>query len=369
MYLENAWYVAAWVEDIGRKLTERKICGQPLVMYRKENGDPVVLSNLCPHRFAPLSSGRIKGDAVQCGYHGMTFGETGKCVHNPHHGGHIPSAMEVRRYPAVDRHNLVWVWLGNPEVADASLIPDFSCLADPNFSTQRGTFHMDANYVLITDNLLDLSHAELVHEGILSSPGLLASKLESFQAGDTIWANRWIPDSEAPPAWGHVYSMCQGGAPNQDVDHWAYMRWDAPAHLLLDVRVTSVGGARSEGVWVYGTDIITPIDETHSMYFWGISRNHDIDDRNIDSLWEKAIEAAFGGQDKPMIESQQRMLGNRSLEEMNPVLIPADQAATRARRHLEALIKSGATPKPGAEALNALLKEGGKSRAPVERMV
>lgn len=369
MYLTNAWYVGAWADEISRTLFSRTICEQSILMYRREDGVPVALGNRCPHRFAPLTMGRLRGDEVQCGYHGMVFGDSGKCVRNPHRGGHIPEAMRVRKYPILERHGLLWLWMGDPEAANSDLIPDFSCLVDPRFKTLKGVIEIEANYELITDNLLDLTHVELVHEGLLSSPAVFASELQTVQAKDSIWSNRWVPNGQPPPVWAKLFSQCKGASPHANVDHWLYMRWDAPAHLLLDVGVTHVGGTREDGVWVYGTDILTPSSNTHSLYFWAVSRDHDLDDADVDAFWMASIDGAFVGQDKPMIEAQQRMLGERTLDEMRPVLIPADKAAGKAHRHLQKLIGALTPPMPGGVSLSALQREAKGSASPVNPVV
>lgn len=368
MFLKNAWYVAAWSEEISRDLMTRTICEEHILLYRKENGDPVAIGNMCPHRFAPLNMGRLRGDDVQCGYHGMVFGETGKCVLNPHHGGKISPAMKVSAYPVAERHALIWLWMGEAERADPALIPDFSCHTDPNFVNVHGVIEMAANYELITDNLLDLTHGEFVHDGLLSSEAITISKLETIEAGNTVWSNRWMPDGDPAPVWNKLLTDCRGTANGADVDHWLYMRWDAPAHLLLDVGVTPPGRTRADGVWAYGTDIITPIDATHSYYFWAVSRNHDIDRQDITEFWQFSIDGAFVGQDQPMIEAQQRMLGARSIEEMSPVAIPADIPGGKARRVLKRLIAQeadGSVPTPGHSPLQELIAKSVGTHEPV----
>ena len=74
-YLRNAWYVAAWSDDLAEgKLLARTIMKEPIVLYRRADGSPAALHDRCPHRFAPLSMGKIvHGDAVQCPYHGLEF--------------------------------------------------------------------------------------------------------------------------------------------------------------------------------------------------------------------------------------------------------------------------------------------------------
>ena len=153
-----------------------------------------------------------------------------------------------------------------------------------------------------------------------------------------------------------------------DVVQCGYMRWDAPAHMLLDVGVCPVGGKRGDGVWAYGTDIITPKAEFNSYYFWGVSRGYKVDDSSADEFWRQAIKAAFEGQDEPMLEAQQRMLGTRTLDEAQPVMISVDAASTRARRVLAKLMAdevAGVPAKPSNPPLANLRVEGAQSRQPV----
>ena len=79
----NAWYPLTWSRNVTRKLAPHRVLGIDLVVYRTEAGNVVALHDVCPHRLAPLSMGKLKGDAIECGYHGMTFGSDGICVRIP----------------------------------------------------------------------------------------------------------------------------------------------------------------------------------------------------------------------------------------------------------------------------------------------
>jgi phenylpropionate dioxygenase-like ring-hydroxylating dioxygenase large terminal subunit len=363
MYFKNAWYVAAWSNEVSRTMLERTMLEESILLYRKENGDPVAISNLCPHRFAPLSMGKLIGDTVQCAYHGMRFDCSGKCVLNPHDDGKIPAKMAVRSYPIEERHSLLWLWMGDPALAKTSTIPDFSCNTDTTFGLVNGVIEMKANYELIADNLLDLAHAEFIHEGILSSEAITLSKLETIQNGTTVYSKRWCPDGAAAPAWAAAFDNY-----DKPVDHWLYMRWDAPAHLLLDVGVAPVGRPRDEGVWVYATHILTPKDKFTTYYFWGVARSYKIAEAAAAEFWRGAIKVAFEGQDQPMIEAQQRMMGARTVDEMQPVMIPADAAGVRARRVLAKLVAEqdkGTLPQPKNRPLAECREAGLGSVQPV----
>lgn len=367
-YLKNTWYVACWSSELGDALLTRTILEQPILLFRKGNGDPVAMGNLCPHRFAPLHMGKRVGDTVQCGYHGMVFGESGKCVLNPHHGGVISPAMKVAGYPVVDKYDAIWVWTGEAELADEALIPDFGCYTAGGFETIRGVMDVAANYELITDNLLDLTHADFLHEGTLSSASITVSKLETLEQGSTVWANRWCPDGLPPPVWGDILGMELGLGLDTPVDHWLYFRWDAPAHLLLDVGITPVGKPREDGIWVYTGHHLTPVSPTRTIYYWTVVRNHGVESPDVSAFWQGSIDYAFAVQDKPMIEAQQAAIGGASVDDLRPVAIPADMSGGKARRMLARLIageSKGEKPVRGGSALDALLKQSAGSKQPV----
>ncbi|HEX4043799.1 MAG TPA: Rieske 2Fe-2S domain-containing protein, partial [Xanthobacteraceae bacterium] len=126
-FLRNAWYVAAWADELdGGRLLPRTIMNEPIVLFRKATGEVAAIEDRCAHRFAPLSMGKIVGgDRIQCPYHGLEFDGTGACVRNPHGTKNIPSRAKVRSYPAVEKHQAVWLWMGAAP-AEPGKIPDFS---------------------------------------------------------------------------------------------------------------------------------------------------------------------------------------------------------------------------------------------------
>jgi len=356
-FLRNAWYVAAWDYEVEKALFERTIIGESILMFRKPDGVAVAMNNTCPHRFSPLNRGKLHGDIVECPYHGLRFNAEGKCVHNPHGEGKIPKKACTRTYPLVEIHDMLWIWMGEAELADPATIPDFSCHSDDRFPTVSGVIEMHGNYELITDNLMDLTHVEFVHEGILGSDAIKRGEHEITQNGTTMYSNRWCPNGLAPPAWDAMF-----GNYGKPVDHWLYMRWDAPCHMLLDVGITPTGSPREDGIWMYGTDILTPRDETSTYYYWGASRSYGHGDRNADKQWEEAITIAFGQQDKPLIEAQQHMLGLHGatdIDEVDAVLLTTDSGPMRCRRIMQKLRKTNDTvmPDPRNPALIELVKK------------
>ena len=132
------------------------------MLYRKSDGGLVALQDRCCHRFAPLSLGRIEHDDLRCMYHGLKFAPSGKCIEIPGQSK-IPPQACVRSYPIVDKYSGAWIWMGDPALADESLIPDFVGIDDPRWAMLPGRMDYNANYMLINDNLLDLSHIPFLH--------------------------------------------------------------------------------------------------------------------------------------------------------------------------------------------------------------
>jgi phenylpropionate dioxygenase-like ring-hydroxylating dioxygenase large terminal subunit len=163
MFLHNAWYVAAWDHEIGRTLTPVRMLDQALVLYRTQAGGVAALEDACPHRKLPLSMGRRQGDAVECGYHGLTFDRSGTCLRVPG-AERVPHRAQVRAYPVEERYGLVWLWMGDPALADPGRIFEVEHWGDPAWGVNAGdAMEVACNYLYLTDNLLDPSHVAWVH--------------------------------------------------------------------------------------------------------------------------------------------------------------------------------------------------------------
>ncbi len=196
VFVRNAWYVVALSSEIGEGLLERRILGETVLLYRSEAGDPVALSGLCPHRRMPLAMGRRRGDAVECGYHGITFDVDGHCVRVPSQTR--PSEqMRLRRYPVAERWQWLWIWTGNPELADPALIPDHAAmgLRDDWEATPVEHYPVAARYPLLIENLLDLSHISFLHGSYIEDEAWFSTPVKLTNDGVAHVASRHSPDS------------------------------------------------------------------------------------------------------------------------------------------------------------------------------
>ena len=131
MFIRNAWYVAAWADEIGETPLARRICNEPVVLFRDQQNRVAALLDMCCHRGAPLHMGKVVEEGLQCGYHGLIFDRSGACVRVPGQE-HILERTRVRSFPVVEQDAFVWIWMGDPAKAD----PPPSCRI-PTTTTRR----------------------------------------------------------------------------------------------------------------------------------------------------------------------------------------------------------------------------------------
>ena len=346
-YLKNAWYAAAWAPEISTGMLARTLLDRHVVFYRDPFGKPVALADRCPHRFAPLSRGKLVDGVIECPYHGLQFNATGACVNNPH--GPIPAAAKVASFPLLEKHGMIWIWMGEAEAADPALLPDFSVMADhENYTVVTGYLHLNTNYELTADNLLDLSHAQYLHP-LLGNPDSAKRNVFSMkQEGRTVWAYNHMPGEPPTKLWQMLWKT-----ESTVGDRRAHMRWDPPSLLLLDVGFTECGRPVSEGASMPSAHILTPETGTSTHYFWAAARDTFRDDAALSEKIRVGIDAAFRLEDDPMIAACQERMGTTDLASLKPILLKTDAAAGLARRTLAALIAKEQAEQASAQAEHA----------------
>ncbi len=208
-YPRNHWYVIAFSREVGRELTHRECLGDPVVLYRTEDGDPVALFDRCPHRGMALSMGKLVGDLVQCGYHGLEYDRAGTCIKVPSQEA-VPATMCVHRYPLIEKWQWLWIWMGDPAQADPALLPDHHELGleDPALTAEPYfTLPIEANYLLALENLVDATHITYLHAGSFDTGNVAMVPARLEQRGTLVRMVREMKNELVSPMVREMLSM------------------------------------------------------------------------------------------------------------------------------------------------------------------
>ena len=334
MFLRNSWYVAALHSEIDRNLKSIQILGDNIVVYRREDGIPVALEDACPHRKLPLSKGSLKGDTIECGYHGLTFDCTGTCVKSPTQD-RIPPGAKVQSYPVVDRWGLVWIWMGDPGAADRDKIIYIDNYDNASWgNTKADALTCACNYQLLTDNLLDPSHVAWVHQTSLATTGTADAPLNTETFKDGLVVSRWVYNQEPPAFYAPILHF------DGNCDRLQHYEARYPSIAINKSVFTPAGTGgrdkpyRDDTFISISYNFLTPIDESTTRYHWFQQRNSDPDDENISRRIADGLRQVFI-EDKNVLEAVQVGLANKRTPNID---LGLDAGALHFRRKLEKMI-------------------------------
>ncbi|MGC1489502.1 MAG: aromatic ring-hydroxylating dioxygenase subunit alpha [Albidovulum sp.] len=335
MFLKNAWYVAALDQEVTRAPRQVQILGEKIVTYRTEAGAPVALTDACPHRKLPLSKGRVKGDTLECGYHGLTFDCAGSCIRVPGQD-RIPARANVHSYPVVSRYGLVWIWMGDPALADADKIFRVDHYDDPSWGINRGdAIAFACNYLYISDNLLDPSHVAWVHQSSFGNSACEDEPLEVEGTESGVIVSRWMYDVEVAPFYQKLVPF------EGKCDRKQHYEVRFPSHAYIKAFFTPAGTGGSESNLPEGQyfqmdsyNFMTPIDEVTTRYYWFQTRNTCPNDEAISTYMSESVEIAFNEDREILIEVQKGMASKTTRN----IDIAIDAGPLLFRRRLQKLI-------------------------------
>ena len=334
MFLRNAWYAAAWDREVGRTLLPVRILGERLVLYRTERGEPVALEDACAHRKLPLSMGRLLGDQVECGYHGLVYDSEGRCTHIPG-TERIPPAARVRCYPVVSRYGLVWIWLGDREKARHDAILSVDHWEQAGWGrNEGGTMTVDCNYLYITDNLLDPSHVAWVHRTSFGNEGYEDVPVHSTVSEEAVIAARWIYNVEVAPFYAQFVRFSGG------CDRLQHYEVRFPSHAIIRAVFVPAGTGgpdrpfHGDALLMDSYNLMTPIDENHTRYFWFQMRNFFPQDDFVSRALDEGVRAAFE-EDRAILAAVHLGFADTNTPHID---LAIDRAPLQFRRRLRRLI-------------------------------
>lgn len=340
--LRNVWYVGAWSHEVQDKPVARRILGRPVVFFRGADGAVGALEDRCCHRAAPLSLGRVQGNTLQCGYHGLCFDAQGACVRVPGQDM-IPPAARVQSFLVLEQDAVVWIWMGDADKADRSTVPRFPRHTDSAWRWRGAHFSYTADHLLLYDNLLDLTHVGYVHPHTIggdeeehSAAPLKVERSEHWAKG-----TRWMRDVDPPVAYTAVRPF------KGRIDRCQVIRFQ-PGLVTISIVAKDAGTLRHEedvedAYESYGFHAVTPESEGSAHYFWSVGISASLAEKDAALLDRKHEFARVTfEEDRAVLEAQYRNM--IEFPDRPVVAIRSDALSMAARRIWADLAKQETVP-------------------------
>ena len=337
-YVLDTWYPLTWSRNVGRELSAHRIVERDVVLYRTEAGAVVAMEDACPHRLLPLSMGKLKGDAIECGYHGLTFDCAGRCTRVPGQDM-IPGNAVVTTYPVRENMGLVWIWMGDPARAASVPVFDLPQYHDPAWSAVEGdALRIQANYLNLADNLCDPAHVSFVHLSTLGNAASEDIPVHHEELDGRIVTWRWIVD--APP----IPLFAKYGNFSGNVDRWHYYHYHAPSIAIIDFGSAATGtgapeGRRDDCMQIYACHFMTPVDQHTSIDHWLHVKNFTAD-ADTNAALSADFRVAFA-EDKAILEAIE--CNEKRFAARKTIKIAIDAAPRRMRRMVDRMIEGAPT--------------------------
>lgn len=326
-YPRDQWWVAATSDEIGREPKQRWILDYPVVLYRKQDGGVVALDDRCPHRWAPLSKGWLEGDDIVCGYHGFRYCPQGDCVKVPTQ--EQPARAKVKSYPVIEQGPLVWIWTGDPARCHDSAPPDLPWLYEPGWSRSKGYMEVGANYMLLKENVLDLTHFGFLHRatfGIFDWNRAPDVKVENGQ----VTFRLDFPPGPLTPYFAELTGFGDRAIAQIDLGRYVTAALQDGGRDFID---PDPQPGKRETVRFRILHATTPISPTRMHYFWFVAFDVPLTTQQIDSFAAGTL-IAFE-EDKAMLTAIQQMIERDPRGANYPeIMVATDRPPVQARRVL-----------------------------------
>lgn len=337
--VRNGWYVAAFAQDVTRTLLARTILNQPVVLYRKEDGTAVAVGGRCPHRHYPLGESCLKGDAIECGYHGIAFGPDGQCTKVPSQT-HVPRSYHIPSYPLVEHGPWMFIWMGDADLADPALLPDLREIGAQGSGMILRPFyseHVKGRYQLLNDNLLDLTHLAYLHSSSIGTEDNASIPEELTREPGVLRSRRHIRDAAPPPVVRTFH-----GEDIERIDRVVGMDFYLPGfHAGIGDMLVSASNPVRAGEQLNRSRVyhaVTPETTTSCHYFFAMAADDEAGlDRMQDYLRPVIAEDKFATEE---IEKMLAIIGENPEE----LLLKSDRNAVEGRRMLQQMMDAEAVP-------------------------
>ncbi len=308
--LVNDWHAVAEEKELEEKNPlPVRLLGEDIVIWNVD-GQIQAWQDLCIHRGAKLSRGKVQDGRLICPYHGWQYGQNGRCTLIPAHPDQSPpEKARVKTYRAQIKYGLIWVTMGNP-AHDIPTFPEWE--NDEYRNIPAGPYHFEAAAPRVIENFLDVAHFPFVHAGSLGDPG--HTEIGDYEAqisdegiiSDDI--HIWQPNPDGTGIGGEV------------------------TYTYRVFRPLVAYFVKTKGPSFAAYYAVCPIDELKSKGWVLMSMNYGFD-QDVASLI--AFQDAVTGEDIPVVESQRPELLPLDLQE--ELHLRSDRTAIAYRKWLRQL--------------------------------
>lgn len=353
--VKNCWYVVGFSKEFEPdSLTAHKVAGKVMVVWRSKDGGITALDNRCAHKRFPLSEGKLLPDGtLECAYHGLCYNTKGKCTSIPSQPGQdIPPQAKVTAFPIIEQDGLVWVWPGDPILKDTRKPPRTPELADAAFeSIDSGPMDIPANYLLLIENLLDITHFYPLHDGNIGD--VEHSKVPIQYEEGEVDGNKFVKTIREIRNY-HQPPFLQDWFIYDEVDRFHTHEMVSPGFTRVTMRNAPPGELdtdKERGYVLY--HFHTPIDDRRHIWWWCVNCKADHKSKGDPNMsTAKRVASMFPdvvAQDHWALEKQQEMFEVPD-EGYSELFLKPDKALRRARQIFLQMLRQEA---PGEQSRDA----------------
>ncbi|MBM7563423.1 aromatic ring-hydroxylating oxygenase subunit alpha [Paenibacillus sacheonensis] len=260
--LENEWHPVCIASKLNGAPLSVTILGERVAVFRAASGGVYALRDLCVHRGAMLSKGRVEGDNLVCPYHGWKYDGSGACVCIPAQGKSdtIPLRARAENYPCMEKYGLVWVCIGEP----SARLPDFEEFENPDYRPLVcGPYTVHAAGTRVIENFTDFAHLMFVHGGLLGHPDYAeVPDFKVYKEQDRVYT------SEVPI----FQPVAHSGSEAEEGTTYVYVK---EVFRPLAGRLSKRDAATGETLWILLT--VLPVTEKECTAYMAVSRNYGFD--------------------------------------------------------------------------------------------
>ena len=317
----NFWYPLAKSDTVVDRPCPVRGLGQDFVVFRDTSGEAHCLTNVCVHRGGSLAHGLVKGDCVECPYHGWQYDGQGQCMRMPAMGpdAKIPNRAKVDAYPTEEKYGMIFAFLGDLPEEERPPLQTISEWGDKGWRGTWVSWEWHANFERAVENSLDPAHNEFVHP----THGYQGER-KDYQVPDITvlerdWGTGFSVVIKAPP----IKTGALKNLNTEEREMYGASGHHGPNSLWNQLHFTPTN-------WMHQYQFVAPVDEYTTRIFLLNMRNCWLESDNDERFDERNEITAE--QDQTVLERLQPVLATNA--RIREVHMPSDAIVVRYREWL-----------------------------------